>query len=60
MRVGNIFIFMVAGHETTAHTLTFILGLLALYPDVQDKLVQHIAEVQPKDRDFVRSQPHST
>ncbi|KAF8605375.1 cytochrome P450 [Ceratobasidium sp. AG-I] len=50
--IGNIFIFMVAGHETTAHTLTFILGLLALYPGVQEKLVQHIAEVQPKDRDF--------
>lgn len=53
-RVGNIFIFMIAGHETTAHTLGFVVGLLALHPEVQDRLVQHIAEVQPKDRDFVR------
>lgn len=54
MPVGNIFVFLIAGHETTAHTLGFLLGLLALYPDKQDKLVQHIKEVQPKDRDFVR------
>lgn len=58
MAVGNIFIFMIAGHETTAHTLAFILGLLALYPDVQDRLVRHIAGVQPTDRDFVRHQLH--
>lgn len=57
---GNIFIFMIAGHETTAHTLGFIMSLLSLYPDVQDKLVQHIAEVRPKDRDYVRLQSHSS
>ncbi|KAF8605367.1 cytochrome P450 [Ceratobasidium sp. AG-I] len=56
--IGNIFIFMIAGHETTAHTLAFLLGLLALYPDVQDKLVQHIAKVQPGDRDFTYDDLH--
>lgn len=39
---GNIFIFLIAGHETTAHTLAFAAALLALYPDIQEKLYQHI------------------
>ncbi|KAG8801083.1 hypothetical protein FRC17_006727, partial [Serendipita sp. 399] len=42
--VGNIFIFLIAGHETTAHTLAFCLGFLALYPDIQQKLYEHIRE----------------
>jgi len=57
---GNIFIFLIgngswlyavvlltslsAGHETTAHTLAFAMALLALYPDVQEKLYQHVKE----------------
>ncbi|KAF8605416.1 cytochrome P450 [Ceratobasidium sp. AG-I] len=56
--IGNIFIFMIAGHETTANTLGFLLGLLALYPDIQDKLVRHIKEVQPKDREFTYDDLH--
>ncbi|KAF8605417.1 cytochrome P450 [Ceratobasidium sp. AG-I] len=56
--IGNIFIFMIAGHETTAHTLGFVVGLLALYPNVQDRLVQHIAEVQPEDREFIYEDHH--
>ncbi|KZV61166.1 cytochrome P450 [Peniophora sp. CONT] len=43
--IGNIFIFMLAGHETTAHTLAFCFALLALYPDKQDKLFQDITRV---------------
>jgi cytochrome P450 len=58
--MGNIFIFLLgnkfasfcytaklcnlAGHETTAHTLAFAAALLALYPDVQEKLHKHIKE----------------
>ncbi|KAG8812952.1 hypothetical protein FRC17_001739, partial [Serendipita sp. 399] len=42
--MGNIFIFLIAGHETTAHSLAFVIGLLALYPDIQEKLYQHIRE----------------
>ncbi|KIM26276.1 hypothetical protein M408DRAFT_25484 [Serendipita vermifera MAFF 305830] len=30
------------GHETTAHTLAFTIGFLALYPDVQEKLYEHV------------------
>ncbi|TEB40153.1 cytochrome P450 [Coprinellus micaceus] len=45
--MGDIFIFTLAGHETTAHALAFTLGLLALYPDEQDKLYEHITAVVP-------------
>jgi cytochrome P450 len=37
-KVGNMYIFLLAGHETTAHTLAFALTLLALYPEHQDLL----------------------
>ncbi|KAH9998670.1 cytochrome P450 [Russula vinacea] len=40
--LGNMFIFLLAGHETTAHTLCFSFALLALHPDEQERLYQHI------------------
>ncbi|KAF9048947.1 614/534 cytochrome P450 [Panaeolus papilionaceus] len=49
--IGNIFLFLIAGHEasdsypTTSHTLAFALGLLALYPDEQERLYQHVQTV---------------
>ena len=61
--LGNMFIFLLAGHEvrsfpfppvlslpikllqTTAHTLCFSFALLALYPDEQECLYQHIKGV---------------
>ncbi|KAI0705841.1 cytochrome P450 [Cytidiella melzeri] len=48
--MGNIFIFLLAGHETTAHTLCFTFAMLALYPDEQEKLYQHIKTVIPDGR----------
>ncbi|OBZ67576.1 hypothetical protein A0H81_12405 [Grifola frondosa] len=48
--IGNIFIFLIAGHETTAHTLAFTFALLALYPDEQEILYQHIKSVLPNGR----------
>ncbi|KAJ7583975.1 cytochrome P450 [Mycena floridula] len=47
--VGNIFIYLLAGHETTAHTLCYTFALLALYPDEQEKLYQHCKSVSPGD-----------
>ncbi|PBK99829.1 cytochrome P450 [Armillaria gallica] len=47
--LGNIFIFLLAGHEAT-HTLAFAFALLALYPDQQEILYQHIKTVIPDDR----------
>ncbi|OCH96535.1 cytochrome P450 [Obba rivulosa] len=43
---GNIFIFLFAGW-TTAYTLAFALALLALYPDEQEQLYQHIRAALP-------------
>jgi cytochrome P450 len=40
--IGNTFIFLLAGHETTAHTLCFTFAMLALYPDEQERLHQQI------------------
>ncbi|KIJ61829.1 hypothetical protein HYDPIDRAFT_176809 [Hydnomerulius pinastri MD-312] len=48
--IGNIFIFLVAGHETTAHSLCFALAMLALYPEEQENLYQHIKSVLPDGR----------
>jgi len=48
--MGNIFVFLIAGHETTAHTLCFTFALLALYPDEQEKLFQHIKSILPDGR----------
>ena len=36
--LGNIFIFMFAGHEANANTLNFIIILLACHPDIQAQL----------------------
>ncbi|KAJ3991355.1 family 614/534 cytochrome P450 [Lentinula boryana] len=51
---GNIFMFLVAGHETTAHTLCFTFAMLALYPDQQEILYQHIKSILADGRLPVR------
>lgn len=43
--IGNMFIFLLAGHETTAHTLCFLFALLALHPNEQERLYDQIKEV---------------
>jgi cytochrome P450 len=43
--LGNMFIFLFAGHETTANTLTFALASLALNPKVQERLYQEVQTV---------------
>ncbi|KAJ8715357.1 hypothetical protein PYW07_009839 [Mythimna separata] len=42
---------LIAGHETTAHVLTFTMVLLGSYPDVQEKAFSEIKEVLGEDRD---------
>ncbi|KAK0479259.1 cytochrome P450 [Armillaria novae-zelandiae] len=48
--LGNVFIFLVAGHETTGHTLALTLALLALYPDQQEILYRHVKSIIPDGR----------
>lgn len=43
--ISNIYIFLVAGHETTGHTLGFAFAMLALYPDEQEKVFEQIKSV---------------
>ncbi|KAF9524181.1 cytochrome P450 [Crepidotus variabilis] len=45
--LGNIYIFLLAGHETTAHTLCYALALLALYEEEQEALHAHICALAP-------------
>ncbi|KAI9197172.1 cytochrome P450 [Polychytrium aggregatum] len=40
--VGDIFIFLLAGHDTTATTLTFALTLLGFHRDKQERLYQEV------------------
>jgi len=42
--VADIFMFLLAGHETMAHTLIFSLHLLATHPDVQEELHQCVID----------------
>ncbi|KAF1948751.1 cytochrome P450 [Byssothecium circinans] len=42
---GNLFIFILAGHETSANTMTFALSLLACRPDFQKALQTGIDDV---------------
>lgn len=43
--MGNIYVFLLAGHDTTAHTLAFALEILAIYPEIQQKAFEHIEQV---------------
>ncbi|KAJ3410753.1 hypothetical protein HDV05_003292 [Chytridiales sp. JEL 0842] len=43
--IGNAFIFMVAGHETTAGVLNYTLGHLAINQDIQEKLYVEVVRV---------------
>ena len=42
---GNIFMFNIAGHETTANSFSYSIALLAAYPEWQDWLAEEIAHV---------------
>jgi hypothetical protein len=42
--IGNVYIYLLAGHETTAHSLAWMLALLAAYPDKQEALYEEIME----------------
>ncbi|KAF9890530.1 Eukaryotic translation initiation factor 2 alpha kinase 4 [Aspergillus nanangensis] len=48
--LGNLYIFLIAGHETTSTTLRFALVLLATHPTIQDQLYDEINEIGRDER----------
>ncbi|GIX78376.1 cytochrome P450 3A12 [Caerostris extrusa] len=46
--IGNCVIFFLAGYDTTASTLSFVSYLLALNPDIQEKLHQELVDTLEK------------
>lgn len=52
---GNMFIYLLAGHETTAHTLIYAMIFLSLYPDIQEKLHQEVKQIMDENGDKVPS-----
>ncbi|KJA21395.1 hypothetical protein HYPSUDRAFT_42034 [Hypholoma sublateritium FD-334 SS-4] len=51
--IGNVFIMLFAGHETTARSLSATIGFLALYDDLQEEIYQQIMSVVGQERDPV-------
>ncbi|KAF9481644.1 cytochrome P450 [Pholiota conissans] len=49
--IGNVYIMLLAGHETTASTLAATIGFLSLFDDIQEDIHQHIISVVGSDRD---------
>lgn len=43
--MSQLLTFLVAGYETTATTIHFVLYLLAVHPEVQDKVADEISKV---------------
>ncbi|TFK73443.1 cytochrome P450 [Pluteus cervinus] len=43
--IGNVFLMLFAGHETTANSVAATLGLLALHEDIQDEVHEEIMSV---------------
>jgi cytochrome P450 len=42
---GNIFMFLLAGYDTTANTILFCCITLALYPAIQDRLIDEVDSI---------------
>ncbi|KAI0066984.1 cytochrome P450 [Artomyces pyxidatus] len=49
--LSDIFVFLLAGHETSAHSLSFAIVMMALYPDVQRRVLEEASKVWPGDAD---------
>ncbi|EPS96416.1 hypothetical protein FOMPIDRAFT_1053342, partial [Fomitopsis schrenkii] len=49
--VGDVFAFLFAGHETTAHVLSATIALLALHQDEQADVASHVSSVLNDGRD---------
>ncbi|KAL7277610.1 hypothetical protein ACG7TL_008537 [Trametes sanguinea] len=50
--LGNTFLLLFAGHDTTAKTIDASLAFLALHEDYQEEMYREIMEVMPTEADF--------
>jgi cytochrome P450 len=60
--LGNLFFFIIAGHETTASSLHMSILLLALHPKIQSQVQQELAQVfngrPPSEWSYEHDLPH--
>ena len=49
----HVFIFITGGYETTSHTISNCLLLLAMHQDIQDKVLEEILQWFPTDDDSI-------
>ncbi|KAL0484659.1 cytochrome P450 [Acrasis kona] len=54
--MSDVFIFLIAGHETSSVTLQWLLYHLCVHPECQDKLYEEIKKVCAVDGTFTMSQ----
>ncbi|KAK3343536.1 putative cytochrome P450 oxidoreductase [Lasiosphaeria hispida] len=52
---GNVFIFLLAGYDTTANTILFCVTVLALYPDIQQRIREEIDRIHTEAEQAGRS-----
>jgi cytochrome P450 len=61
--LGNLFIFTIAGFDTTANTLAYALALLSRYPKWQEWIFEEIDSIMPTDGstdlDYAAIFPHA-
>ena len=43
--IGNLFLYLLAGYETTANAMLYGLICLALYPEIQDRVIEEVDRV---------------
>lgn len=55
--MGNLFIYLLAGYETTANAIVYGLITLALRPDIQDRVIEEIAQVYAEAAKERRAEP---
>lgn len=55
--LGQIVMLLIAGHDTSAHTLAWTLFLLAAHPEVQAALIDEIDEIEEGDHDAIMALP---
>ncbi|KAG9694156.1 putative cytochrome P450, partial [Aureobasidium melanogenum] len=54
---GNVFVFNLAGYETTASALSFALPYIAAFPEVQQWMMEEVDKLYTQDSDYTEAFP---